>query len=72
MEFQFAGFAEFLAMNGHGPYVWAAYGVTFLALTGLVVQPLLRRRRLQAELRRQQRIQQRRQSVEKKRVAEPA
>lgn len=72
MEFQFAGFAEFLAMNGHGPYVWAAYGVTFLALIGLVVQPLLRRRRLQAELRRQQRIQQRRQSVEKKRVAEPA
>lgn len=72
MEFQFAGLAGFLAMNGHGPYVWIAYGVTFLALAGLVVQPRLRRRRLQVELKRQQRIQQRRQSVEKKRVAEPA
>ncbi|MCW8127522.1 heme exporter protein CcmD [Microbulbifer halophilus] len=73
MEFQFAGLADFLAMNGHGPYVWIAYGVTLLALAGLVIQPVLRRRRLQAALKRQQRIQQRRRSAEKrKRVAEPA
>lgn len=23
---------EFLAMNGHGPYVWAAYGITLAVL----------------------------------------
>lgn len=72
MEFQFAGLAEFLAMEGHGPYVWIAYGVTLVAMAALVLQPVWRRRQLQAELKRQQRIRQRRQSAEKKRVAEPA
>ncbi|MFI2810311.1 MULTISPECIES: heme exporter protein CcmD [Microbulbifer] len=60
MEFQFAGLADFIAMNGHGPFVWVAYGVTLLTMAGLVTQPLLERRRLRAEFRREQRIRERR------------
>lgn len=28
----FSGFADFLAMGTHGPYVWSAYGLTCLVL----------------------------------------
>lgn len=28
--------AEFFAMGKHGDYVWASYGITFLALVGMV------------------------------------
>jgi len=73
VEFQFAGLADFLAMNGHGAYVWLAYGVTFAALAALAAYPPLRRRQLQGELRRQQRIEQRRRQVgQNKAAAEPA
>ncbi len=43
MSPQFHGVAEFLAMGGHGPYVWSAYGVALVVLVWLVVQPLHRR-----------------------------
>ena len=40
MTFQFDTFAEFLAMPGksldHGPFVWAAYAVTIVAILALV------------------------------------
>lgn len=32
MTFQFANMQEFMAMKGHGPYVWSAYGITLLGL----------------------------------------
>ena len=64
MQFQFASFADFLAMDGHGIYVWIAYGISFAAMVALVIQPKLRRERLQREVARQQRIQQRRQKRE--------
>ncbi|WP_193165341.1 heme exporter protein CcmD [Microbulbifer hainanensis] len=60
MQFQFASIADFLSMNGHGVYVWIAYGISFAALAALALQPALRRRSMQRELARQQRIQQRR------------
>ncbi|WP_444919450.1 heme exporter protein CcmD [Microbulbifer sp. CnH-101-G] len=60
MQFQFANFAEFLAMDGHGIYVWVSYAVTFAALAALALYPRLARRRLQRELHNQQRIEQRR------------
>lgn len=44
MNFQFDSFAEFIAMNGHGPYVWAAYAITFVALIYLLVSPVLQKR----------------------------
>jgi heme exporter protein D len=39
---QFHSLGEFLAMGGHGPYVWSAYGVAALVLVWLVVAPLRR------------------------------
>ena len=36
LEFQFDSLQALLAMDGHGPYVWAAYGITFFALGALV------------------------------------
>jgi heme exporter protein D len=39
---QFHSVAEFLAMGGHGPYVWSAYGIALAVLVGLVAQPLRR------------------------------
>lgn len=31
---------EFLAMDGHGVFVWSAYGLSLLALVGVGVWPL--------------------------------
>ena len=30
-------------MDGHGPYVWSAYGVALMVLVWQIVQPLRRR-----------------------------
>ncbi|GAA5442173.1 hypothetical protein Misp06_00342 [Microbulbifer sp. NBRC 101763] len=74
MEFQFSSFADFLAMDGHGIFVWISYAVTFAALAAMALYPRLARRRLQRELQHQQRISQRRQKVKAARqaVKEPA
>ncbi|MDP2227492.1 MAG: heme exporter protein CcmD [Moraxellaceae bacterium] len=49
----FESFAEFLVMNWngrpHGPYVWAAYGLTLAVVVWNIVQPVVRRRRWQRE-----------------------
>ena len=55
MTFQFDSFASFMAMNGHGPFVWAAYGITFAVLIYLLVSPLLQRRQFLRQQARQQR-----------------
>ncbi|MDY0006545.1 MAG: heme exporter protein CcmD [Spongiibacteraceae bacterium] len=47
---QFDSWHAFWVMGGHGPYVWAAYGITALVLIALVVLPCLRGRRLRREL----------------------
>lgn len=54
MKFQFESIADFVAMNGHGPYVWAAYGITFTALIFLLVSPLLQKK---AFIKQQQKLQ---------------
>lgn len=41
MKFQFESMAEFMLMNGHGPYVWASYAITFMVLIYLLLSPLL-------------------------------
>lgn len=38
--------AEFLAMGGHGAYVWSSYAITLVVLSLNVLQPWLARRRL--------------------------
>ncbi|HEX6591872.1 MAG TPA: heme exporter protein CcmD [Moraxellaceae bacterium] len=45
----FESFADFLAMGRHGPYVWAAYGLTFAIVAWNVLQPLRQRKKLLAE-----------------------
>ncbi|WP_439100538.1 heme exporter protein CcmD [Congregibacter sp.] len=47
-----------LAMDGHGPYVWAAYGLTLVVLSLLILSPAMRKRRLLRELRGEYRRQQ--------------
>lgn len=37
---------EWLAMDGHGPYVWSAYLITLVVLALNVVQPALAKRNL--------------------------
>jgi heme exporter protein D len=41
----FTSFADFLAMGGHGAYVWSAYGLCMAVLALNVFLPLLARRR---------------------------
>ncbi|GEA13443.1 heme exporter protein D [Alteromonas sp. KUL49] len=43
---QFDSFSEFLHMGGYAFYVWLAYGVTFVALVGIVTQSVLEHRNL--------------------------
>ncbi len=41
----FASLADFLAMGGHGAYVWSGYGLCVALLALNVMLPLLARRR---------------------------
>ncbi|HLS98819.1 MAG: heme exporter protein CcmD [Porticoccaceae bacterium] len=54
-RFQFDSLAAFLAMDGHGAFIWLSYGITLLVLAWLVATPLIRARRVRAEIRRQHR-----------------
>lgn len=44
--------ADWLAMGGHGAYVWSAYALSLAALLVICVAPLLRMRALLRRLRR--------------------
>lgn len=45
MEFQFGSLQEFLFMEGHGPYVWAAYIITLIGVGGLALNIRLARKK---------------------------
>ncbi|MEQ9544915.1 MAG: heme exporter protein CcmD [Marinobacter sp.] len=49
----FDSLAAFIAMEGHGPYVWTCYGVFVLFLGGLVYWSLRQRRQVIAAQRRE-------------------
>lgn len=53
MEPQFTSLAELWAMDGHGPYVWACYGLVAAVLVYLIAAP---RRRHRNYLRQQRRV----------------
>lgn len=36
MQFQFASISDFFAMGGYGFYVWLAYGLSLVAMGGLI------------------------------------
>ena len=38
-------------MAGHGPFVWSAYGITFLVIAGLILIPHQRAREAEIALR---------------------
>ena len=46
LSFQFSTLSDFFMMSGHGPYVWAAYGITFAGLILLTVQGRLKRKQV--------------------------
>ncbi len=43
-------FAEFIAMGGHGKFVWSAYGITFAVLAMNLVFTLRRLRKSEKEV----------------------
>ena len=45
LKLYFDSIESFIAMGGHGPYVWAAYGITVGVMLALVWTPVARRRR---------------------------
>lgn len=49
----FDSLAALWAMDGHGPYVWSAYAITFAVLIALPVVALKRHRQLQQDILRQ-------------------
>ncbi len=58
MKFQFETFADFLSMNGHGAYVWAAYAITFISLVYLLLSPVLQKKAFIKQQRKMQRLAQ--------------
>lgn len=48
--------SEFLAMGGHGVYVWTAYGLSLLALVAAGAWPLLGMRTLVRGLKRRRQL----------------
>lgn len=54
--FQFESMSDWLAMDGHGIYVWACYIITAIALAVLVWIPYTQKNALIIQLKRQQRI----------------
>jgi heme exporter protein D len=51
----FTSLADFLAMGGHGAYVWSAYGLCMAVLAWNAVLPLLARHRYLDDLARRRR-----------------
>lgn len=51
----FESFADFLAMGGHGPYVWSTYSLCMAIMAWTAVLPMLARRRYLKDLARRRR-----------------
>ena len=48
--------SEFLAMGGHGAYVWSAYGLSLAVLVAASVWPLIAMRRVVRTLKRRRSV----------------
>ena len=48
---QFDSIAAALAMDGHGPYVWAVVFISTVVIVGMLLLPVLSSRRFMAEQR---------------------
>lgn len=49
---QFSNFAEFIAMDGHGFYVWISYGFTFITFALLTLFSNVRHKATVAHIKR--------------------
>lgn len=47
----FNNLADFIHMNGHGSFVWASYGITFLLVFGLIWFTFAERKKVIKKLR---------------------
>lgn len=52
----FQNMADFLAMGGHGFYVWLAYGIAAVIFAYNVIVPVLGRRRVKAMIQRMRQV----------------
>ncbi|MCK2184630.1 heme exporter protein CcmD [Halomonas getboli] len=59
----FESLSEFLAMGGHAPYVWSAYGATVALLLGVGWHARAERRRVMRDLARRVRRERRQAEV---------
>lgn len=48
----FETFADFIAMGKHGPFVWAAYGITLIIIVANIIAPLRRKKALMQQIQR--------------------
>ncbi|MBE9396417.1 heme exporter protein CcmD [Pontibacterium sp. N1Y112] len=46
----FDSFSDFLAMGGHGLYVWLSYAIALFVIVINLVSPVLRKKQLVSEL----------------------
>ncbi len=46
----FDNFSDFLAMGGHGLYVWLSYGIALVIVAINLVEPLMARKQLITDL----------------------
>lgn len=46
----FDSFSDFMAMDGHGLYVWLSYAIALVVITINLVSPVLRKKQLMSEL----------------------
>lgn len=46
LQFAFENLSDFFLMNGHGPYVWSSYAITFTVIAIMVSLPVMRRKTL--------------------------
>lgn len=46
LQFAFENLSDFFLMNGHGPYVWSSYAITFTVVAIMVTLPFMRRKTL--------------------------
>ena len=50
MTFQFDNFAQLIFMDGHGGFVWSSVLLTSFLLLSLVLNPILKRRKVLKKL----------------------
>ncbi len=55
----FNSFADFIAMDGHGLYVWLSYSIALVVIVFNVLSPILSKRQFIAEYKRRLKREQR-------------